>query len=100
MTLINNPIANTRRSIDFVVRKLISRLEFEDVTVEEDLNECCTVFVDIAICNYDSYPEMEITAVEVIKDGKNHECSLPNIADYIGGRLDAAAKRMNAEELN
>lgn len=90
-------ITASRNQIAQAINHLASRLNFSTTTLEYDLNERCTVFVDVECSGCAEGREMEITAVELTKDGACTPNSYPNIASYIGRRLDAIVGEMNDE---
>lgn len=82
--------------INRAVKELADQLNFETGTVECDLGKSCSVFADVECYDNGWYRKMEIVAVEITRDGIDN--SHPQIADYIGKKLDVAVARINAEE--
>ena len=80
------------------VGELCRQLCFDTVTLEADINPETTVYVDVVSRDCGGFDEIEITAVDVLKDTERRACGLPNIATYIGGELDRRACEMNREE--
>lgn len=92
-------IAHSRNLIHQAIQHLSARLNFSTTTLEYDLNERCTVFVDVECSGTGiNCREMEITGIELTKDGVCSDNSYPNIADFMGRKLDAVVNEMNDEE--
>jgi len=92
-----NKITVTRNRIDQTIKDLADQLDFSTSTLECDWNEDCSIFVDVE-CHEGEYREMEIVTIEIIKDGIDSNLPYPNIADYMGRKLDAIVRKMNDEE--
>lgn len=93
-----NKVTVTRNMINRAVRELTDQLNFETGTAECDLGKSCSVFVDIECHDNGWFREMEIIAVDLIKDGVDSNVPYPNIADYISKRLNAEVAKLNANE--
>ncbi len=70
----------------------------ESGTIEVEINENTTVFVDIECMAMNDYSEIEITSVDVIKGCAKGSVCLENIARKIGSELDKTVKMLNLEE--
>ncbi|NDV84882.1 hypothetical protein [Bacteroides sp. 51] len=96
MTTINQ-ITTCRNVIKRAIEYFSHRLNFSTTTLEYDLNDRCTVFIDVE-CYGNPCRKMEVVAVELVKDGVCSDHSYPNIAAYMGRKLDAIVREMNDEE--
>lgn len=73
-------------------------MRFETVTIEAEINESATVFVDVECMAMNDYSAIEITSVDVIKGSAKGSIYLENMAKYIGDELDKTVKMLNLEE--
>lgn len=86
-----------RNSIGRAIKQIQGQLDFVSVTLEVDINKRTTIFADVENHDFLDYGEIEITGVEVVKDGKP-EHYLTNIASLVRKELDKTVEFMNAEE--
>lgn len=93
-----NRITVARNSIKRVIKSLQAQLDFVSTTLEVDINKRTTVFVDIENHDFLDYSEIEITGVDIVKDGGPKGRYLTNIASLVRKELDKTVEFMNAEE--
>lgn len=94
----SNFITVTRSSIGRAIKEIQMGMRFETVTIEAEINESTTVFVDVECMAMNDYSVIEVTSVDVIKGGAKGSVYLDNIAKYIGEELDKTVEMMNLEE--
>lgn len=92
-----NRITVARNSIGRAIKSIQGQLDFVSGTLDVGINKHTTISVDIENHDFLDYSEIEITGVEIVKDGKP-EHYLTNIASLVRKELDKTTEFMNAEE--